>query len=163
MPRVARQHGRVEIVNLQHVMPAPRAAIRKALRIVMREEIGREVDVSVALVDDRHIARLNERFLGHEGPTDVISFSLGEDAGVFGEIVISAERARDEARRRRLAPAGELLLYAVHGMLHLAGHDDATPAEARRMHRREAEILRRFGALRPSRGRRMSRKSRSAT
>ncbi len=134
----------VEIVNRQKTMRVPRAAIRAALRRVMTEELGRELDVSVAVVTDREIARLNEAFLGHAGPTDVISFSLGEDAGPFGEIVISADRAVDEARRRRIEAPRELLLYAVHGMLHLAGYDDRTVRQARRMHRREAEVLRLF-------------------
>lgn len=136
----------VEIVNRQKTLRVPRAVVRAAVMRVMIEELGRRVDVSLAFVTDAEIAGLNGKFLGHPGPTDVITFALGEDEGAFGEIVISADRAADEARRRRLDPMRELTLYAVHGMLHLAGYDDTTAADARRMHRREAAVLRRFFA-----------------
>ncbi len=141
----------IEIVNRQKTMRVPRSAVRAALRRVMIDELGCELDVSVAVVTDREIARLNEAFLGHAGPTDVLSFALGEDGGPFGEIVISADRAVDEARRRRLDPRRELLLYAVHGMLHLAGYDDATRAARARMRRREAEVLRALAPFERSR------------
>jgi probable rRNA maturation factor len=136
----------VEIVNLQSSMRVPRAAIRRAVERVMREDLARTVRVSVAVVTDPRIAEMNREWLSHEGPTDVITFDLAGETGdagddVFGEIVISADRALDEARRRGTAPARELVLYAVHGMLHLSGYDDLSPADARRMHRREAEIL----------------------
>ena len=139
----------VEIVNLQKSMRLPRRAIARAIALVSREELGRDVRVSVAVVTDARIAELNRAWLGHEGPTDVLSFALGDGRpggdDVFGEIVISADRAIEEARRRGLDPEREFLLYAVHGMLHLAGYDDTTPAKAKRMHRREAEMLRRLG------------------
>ncbi len=76
------------------------------------------------------------------GPKGAAHNRGASPAGPFGEIVISADRAVEEARRRRLDPRRELLLYAVHGMLHLVGYDDATPAARARMRRREAEVLR---------------------
>ena len=153
----------VDIVNLQRTMRVPRAAIRRALAVVMREDLGREVRVSLAVVTDRRIEELNRAWLSHEGPTDVITYELADAADgpgpsgprsasgsrgpaaaddVFGEIVISADRALEEAKRRGLDPARELVLYAVHGMLHLSGYDDLTTADARRMHRRETAVLR---------------------
>ena len=67
---------------------------------------------------DTAIADINQRFLGHTGPTDVISFNLGEGTG---EIIVSAERALAVATRLRRKPAAELALYLVHGLLHIAG------------------------------------------
>ena len=137
----------IEIVNLQRCMKVPAALLRAAVRRVMTEELAREVNVSVAVVDDDRIAELNWVFLGRPEPTDVLAFPLDEGRSaadpeqVFGEIVISAERARREARMRHAEPETELLLYAVHGMLHLAGHDDRTPRERKRMRHRETDIL----------------------
>ncbi len=142
-----------EIVNLQKSMRLPRKAIREAVDLVAREELERDVLVSLAFVTDRHMARVNEQWLRHHGPTDVISFPLAEKhAGpddVFGELVISTDRALDEARKRGLSSRRELLLYVVHGMLHLAGFDDLKARDAKRMHRREEEILRALGEANP--------------
>ncbi len=125
----------------------PRGKLRAVLKHVMMEELGREVNVSVAVVSDQRIAELNKAFRDHIGPTDVLAFPFGEkeigseDQKVFGEIVISAQRARHEARLRHIKPELELILYAVHGMLHLVGYDDQSVQAAKKMRRREAEVL----------------------
>ena len=95
-------------------------------------------ELSFALVDDNTIAAINQQFLNHTGPTDVISFNLG---GGLGEIVVSAERAVIVARQLRRPPADELALYLVHGLLHLAGCDDRTPAQRRAMRAAERRCL----------------------
>lgn len=110
-------------------------SIREAVsRALARKEMSGMI-VGVALVDDRTIAELNEKFLHHKGPTDVIAFRLDNGApdGFFGEIVVSTETALREARRRRIAVEEELLRYCVHGALHLAGYDDRTSAQRKRM------------------------------
>ncbi|MCX7825129.1 MAG: rRNA maturation RNase YbeY [Verrucomicrobiae bacterium] len=95
-------------------------------------------NLSVALVDDATIAALNQRFLNRPGPTDVLSFNL---APGLGELIVSAERAVIVARQLRRPPAAELALYLVHGLLHLAGFDDHTPAQRRAMRRAERQVL----------------------
>jgi probable rRNA maturation factor len=141
----------VEIVNLQKKVKVPTRKLRAAVEHTIREELGRDVCVNVAIVTDEKIAELNEDFLERKGPTDVLAFPFGEDEAVdepdrlFGEIVISADRARAEAKARRIDVAQELVLYAVHGMLHLAGYDDLTAKEAGKMHAREVRILRDLG------------------
>ena len=94
--------------------------------------------VTVALVDDDTIAELHERFLNKPGPTDVLSFP-------HGEIVVSGDTARREAERRGIRPLHELLLYVVHGALHLLGYKDGTQQEREQMRAREREVLSRFG------------------
>ena len=115
---------------------------RIARRALEAEGIDR-AEVSIAVVDDATILVLNRRHLGHDWPTDVISFGLsGPGAAVLaGEVVVSAERAAAEARRRGADPLAELALYLVHGLLHLCGHDDREAEAAAAMHRREAEVL----------------------
>jgi rRNA maturation RNase YbeY len=75
----------------------------------------------------------------------------GQD-DVEAEVVVSAERALAEARSRGLPPQGELLLYCIHGLLHLAGYEDATPAGRRRMWRRQLRHLAGAGFRVPGRG-----------
>ena len=84
----------------------------------------------------------------NDQPTDVLSFDLSECTRrgcVDGEIVVSAETAARRAEGNEHTPAAELLLYIVHGCLHLAGHDDRTPAGNARMHAVENEILTALG------------------
>lgn len=94
--------------------------------------------LSIALVDDAGITPINEQFVRHAGPTDVISFRYaslpGAPAGA-AELIINVERAVQEARRRGHPVAHELGLYVAHGCLHLTGEDDATPAQRTRMQR----------------------------
>jgi probable rRNA maturation factor len=96
-------------------------------------------ELSVALIDDAAIAAISQQFLNHVGPTDVISFDLGDG---LGEIVVSAERACIVAKKLRRTPSAELALYLVHGLLHLAGLDDQTPAQRRAMRAAERRCLR---------------------
>lgn len=106
------------------------------------------VELSVALVGDRRMANLHEQFLGIGGPTDVLTFSMEVDEVghvLAGEVVICVPEARREAKRRNIPLERELLLYALHGMLHLCGYDDRTAADFRMMHHTEDEILKRLG------------------
>ena len=104
------------------------------------------LDLSIVVVDDERIHEINRQFLEHDYPTDVIAFDLASDEpGVDGEIVVSAATARREAADRGINPASELLLYCVHGTLHLLGYDDKQPQDRTRMHARQRELLARFG------------------
>jgi probable rRNA maturation factor len=107
------------------------------------------VRLEVAFVSDREIGRLNRAWLGHRGATDVISFPMSERARgtdpLLGALAVSVETARREAASRGHATYHELLLYVVHGVLHLVGHDDGTARERARMRRAEATALRVLG------------------
>jgi probable rRNA maturation factor len=94
------------------------------------------------------MATLHKRFLNESGPTDVLTFELAHDARnqtTSGEIIICLTVAQKQARKRNHSVARELLLYALHGLLHLSGFDDRTPADFKVMHAREDEILTRLG------------------
>jgi probable rRNA maturation factor len=120
---------------------------RLAKRVLAREESGR-CDVTVILVDNAYIRSLNRRWLKRNAPTDVLSFAmnLGPDAaynyGVLGDVYISVERAREQAREYGVSFQEELSRLVVHGVLHLAGYDHEKPAEARKMRSREETFLR---------------------
>ena len=138
----------VEIADQQHHLPLDRRLLRKAVRRVLRDAGLRKARISVAVVDDATIARLNWRYLRHRGPADVLSFPLDESDGLEGEVVVAAETALRQAPRYDWSPHDELLLYVVHGVLHLVGHDDASPASRAQMQQRESEILEGLGIKR---------------
>ena len=104
--------------------------------------MGRErwEDVAFIIVDDEGIRRLNARFMMRDEPTDVLCFSYTPLPGVTdprsAEIYINAQRARLVGRRFG-GVARELALYIAHACNHLTGADDASPAQRRRMRRRE--------------------------
>jgi probable rRNA maturation factor len=123
-------------------IPAARLA-RAAARALAA--VGRPAGlVEVAVVGDGEIRELNARFRGIRRRTDVLAFPLeAAEAAVplVGQIVISADAARRQARRAGVPVALELELLVTHGTLHLVGYDDRDPVEAELMHRREREIL----------------------
>ena len=137
--RRMRLRGRVSTERIR------RTATRALASLGRRRE-----HVHVTLVDDVTIRRLNARHLGARRATDVLAFNL-EAPGpspLLGEVIVSVDTARRQARRLRVPIALELDLLVVHGVLHLAGFEDGDPEAARRMHEREREILS------PARGRR---------
>jgi probable rRNA maturation factor len=115
-----------------------RSACRQLLRRIAADHEIAAGEISVAVVDKATIARLHAQFLQDPSPTDVLSFVLARrDAYLEGEIVACAEVAAEVAQRLHRPADGELLLYIVHGMLHLVGYDDLTLPEARTMRQRE--------------------------
>ena len=102
--------------------------------------------VTVILQDDAESDEAHRAVMGVEGATDVITQGFdampGEEEGVYGELYVNCERAIAAAPKRRgWSPAKELLLYVAHGMDHLSGADDHSPADYARMRRRELAWL----------------------
>lgn len=124
----------------------PDGLVRRAVRAA-REHGGRpELAASIVFVTDRALARMHARHLGDASFTDVITFDLSDEVGgPLLELYASAERARSVARRRSVASRRELLLYVVHGVLHLCGFDDHSRADRARMRRAETAVLSRLG------------------
>ncbi len=118
--------------------------LRKAVTLVKNAPS----EVSVALVNDRRMSDLHEQFMDIAGPTDVLTFELDHSPQgrcVSGEVVVCVPEARRRSREIGHRIEHELLLYALHGILHLSGHDDRTASAYRRMHREEDRILTAIG------------------
>jgi probable rRNA maturation factor len=131
----------VEISNRQDRLGCNARRIRQVLRRAFRGS-GRGAELSVAVVGDEEITRLNRRFLGRGRPTDVMAFCYGtSEDHVEGEIVVNADQALRESKLAGHGAGDELLLYVVHGALHLLGYDDAGPQQRALMHARALEIL----------------------
>ena len=94
------------------------AAVRRAI-----VADGRETELSVTLVDDAEIRRLNREYRGRDRPTDVIAFSLGSPEEPLGDVYVGADQARRQAEALGMPLSEELVRLAIHGTLHVLGHD----------------------------------------
>jgi probable rRNA maturation factor len=134
----------VSIASPQELVALPHGQLKDCARAVLGGEEIREAKVNLAFVDDATIAGLNQRFLNHAGPTDVITFpySCRGAKKLEGEVVIGVEVAQRQAAERGHEIILELCLYVIHGTLHLCGYDDRSPRDAAVMRRKEREYLR---------------------
>jgi probable rRNA maturation factor len=99
--------------------------------------------VNIVFVSDRRIRTLNRKYLGIDSATDVMAFGDDRTGGgsLVGDIAISSDKAKTNARLFGTSFREELALYVIHGILHLAGYDDRTAREKRKMRKMEDEII----------------------
>jgi probable rRNA maturation factor len=124
--------------------------LEKAAQAVLELSGVSDGDLTIALVDDARIQDLNRGFLGHDVPTDVLSFPANEpdpETGrrYLGDVAISLARAAEQAAERGHPVEAEMQLLVVHGVLHLLGHDHAEVGEKDRMWAAQAGALERLG------------------
>jgi probable rRNA maturation factor len=103
-------------------------------------------ELGIVLVGAKEMASINEKFLGHEGPTDVITFDYSEEqkSQLNGEVFVCVEVAEKQAKEFGTNPQSEIVRYIVHGILHLAGYDDLQPAARRKMKQHEGRLVRKL-------------------
>ena len=125
--------------------------LRAIVRSTLALERTRAGEIGLRLSDDAELRALNRQWRGIDRATDVLSFPYDAEPanGVSGDLVISMERARAQARRYRVSLGRELARLVIHGTLHLAGHDHHRPGERLRMRRAEGRAMR--GAVAPIR------------
>jgi probable rRNA maturation factor len=109
-----------------------------------------EIEMSVVIETDDQLCDLNQRFLGINAPTDVLSFPADEidpDSGlrILGDVIISFPRASEQAEAASEALDDELQLLVVHGTLHLLGHDHSNPEEKAVMWQEQQRALDKLG------------------
>jgi probable rRNA maturation factor len=111
---------------------------------------GAAVEVSVSFVDEARMAALNQQYMGHDVPTDVLAFPIDDEPGVaasaeaprlLGDLVICPAVASGNAADHAGTYEDEIALLLVHGVLHLLGMDHAADADRARMQARERELL----------------------
>jgi len=136
----------IDVANEQSHVEFDERRFRRAVEMILEDAGKSAATVSLAVVDDEAMARLHLRYLGKDEATDVLSFPLKDDDGPLeGEVVVNAETAANVADWYRWTPEDELLLYVIHGVLHLAGYRDMTPEEKAAMQQQQRYYLTRLG------------------
>jgi probable rRNA maturation factor len=136
----------IELADEQTAVTVDRQRIERVVRRILSDAGIKQARISIAVVDDPTIHELNRRYLAHDEPTDVLSFVLEQGPGMLeGEVVASGDTARRTAEQLDWPAEDELLLYIVHGTLHLVGYDDVTPELRRVMREKERAYLAEIG------------------
>lgn len=128
-------------------MPVRLPQIKRIVRAILKEKNISQGDLSLAFVTSKHIRALNKKFLRRDYATDVLAFERagrlksGKRGELRGDIVISMDAARKNAKTFQTSPAYEMVLYVVHGILHLLGFDDHKAASIKKMRREEHKLM----------------------
>jgi probable rRNA maturation factor len=135
---------RISVAN-PYEYPLEFQRLKDAARAVFEGEGVKACKVTLAFVDSPHIHRLNKQFLNHDEPTDVLTFPYSDSKkSLEGEVVIGHEVAKEYAADRGHEATLELLLYVIHGCLHLCGYTDTDAEGERQMRAKEREYLRKL-------------------
>lgn len=174
-PRRRGEEGELEVFVADEQADEPVDVARweaLARNVLEAEGVSGAAELAVLFVDEATMAELNERFMGHQGPTDVLAFPIDDDDVVIGRSpdgsTSGPDRGPDDdvplllgdvvvcpavASRNAPTHAGtyddELALLVVHGILHVLGMDHAEPGEAAAMQARERDLLARFHGAEP--------------
>ena len=162
-PRMSAPY-QILISNEQSSVAISADELRRVATLTLQSEGVVSAEISLAVVNDPAIHKVNRDYLQHDYPTDVISFLLdsghadprpalpihvqsrrGAGQWLHGDVILSAQTAQREAAEYGWEPQSEICLYLVHGLLHLCGYDDLTDEEQTVMRTREREILQQLG------------------
>lgn len=126
----------------------------KILEVTARNAIrslapGRDVDICISIDDDAVLAELNQKYLGISSPTDVLSFELNEnnpETGNFylGDILISYDRAKEQAQKAGHTTESEIRLLLIHGILHLLGYDHVDETQKKAMWEKQDLLIKKM-------------------
>lgn len=135
--------------------------ISDLLSYAAKEEMIDEAECSISFVSNEEISVINKEYRGKDKPTDVISFALeemtedeieviasGDMPRMLGDIIISVEKAKEQAEEYGHTFSRELGFLALHGFLHLLGYDHMTEQDEKAMFGRQDELLKGFGLSR---------------
>jgi probable rRNA maturation factor len=147
----------VEILNESGVDVDVAEFAQLARFTLRRLRVHPQAELCLKLVDEATIAQFNERWLGHEGPTDVLSFPMDElrptdddtpaEEGILGDLLLCPQYAAAQAPTYSRTPDDEMHLLTIHGILHLLGYDHAEPAEEQEMFTLQARLLAEWQAV----------------
>jgi probable rRNA maturation factor len=143
----------VSVVNHCRGLRVDRELLTKAVRLAARRHGMTSGLMELAVFSDSEISRLHKQYFGKRTTTDVISFDLGEPQSssrngpqtLQASLALGGQVARRQAKLHRTSINKELALYAVHGLLHLLGYNDAAARQAEQMHEAEDQLLSELG------------------
>ncbi|MFO8053408.1 MAG: rRNA maturation RNase YbeY [Candidatus Omnitrophota bacterium] len=136
----------MDILNRQKIKNVDIKKVRKYLGKIFSYLMIEPKRASFVLCDNSFIKKLNNKYFNKSIPTDVIAFPLADDIepDYLGEAVVSVEEAVLTSKELKIDWQKELLLYLIHGVLHLVGFRDDTPVERKKIEQKQQEVLARF-------------------
>jgi rRNA maturation RNase YbeY len=142
----------MDILNQQRIRKIDIEKVRGYLKKIFFYLSIESKKVSFVLSDNRFIVKLNKEYFSKNTPTDVISFNLADEIepDYLGEVVVSVEEAVAVAEKLKIDWQVELLLYLIHGILHLIGFEDSTAVQRKKMEKKQREILLKFQKIKLS-------------
>lgn len=124
-----------------------KAVLKKWISEIISGEKKKEGKIIFLFVSDKELFAINREFLQHETYTDIVTFDYSEGERISGEIYISLERVLENADKFAVTFDEELHRVMIHGVLHLCGYKDKTPAQKKEMREMEAKALKKLEAL----------------
>ena len=121
-----------------------KTSIRAWLLSIIKKENKQLGEINYIFCDDKHLLHINQTYLKHSTLTDIITFDYSENNMLSGDIFISIERVRENAKKYHVSFENELKRVIVHGLLHLAGYKDKTKELKTIMTRKEDHYLELF-------------------
>ena len=142
----------ITLKNLQKKILLNSHLITRITQAILRHENVCKADLSIVFVTHQRIRSLNRKYLRRDHVTDVLAFELGgtpslkgnherNGRNISGEIIISADAARANTKIYSTSLSREVILYVIHGILHLLGLNDHKPVDIKKMREREQELL----------------------
>lgn len=115
--------------------------IKKWIEAVVKSEKHKVNGINFVFVGDKELLKLNKQYLKHNTYTDIITFDYSEGKEISGDIFISVDRVKENAKKFKVKFDDELHRVMIHGILHLCGYKDKTPKDAKEMRKREDASL----------------------
>lgn len=135
----------IVIENLQKKISLKIPLIKKVVKIVLKQERVKNAVLSIVFVSSQKIRAMNIKYLGRAYVTDVLAFDLSDEKkdreSISGDIIISTDAVVQNSREFKTSEKHELMLYIIHGILHLLGYDDHTQKDIVKMRKRESELI----------------------
>lgn len=136
---------KIDIQNLQSVAKIDKKKVIECVDRALNAMGEKDAELSLMLVNDMYIRNLNWKYRRSDSATDVLAFPMRDSRGlsgsVLGDVVISAETAQREAKKRKKDFQEELDLYLIHGILHLLGYSDEKPRARKKMQDKQKELV----------------------
>lgn len=121
-----------------------RTRLKSFIEGVFRKEKKKLLSLNYVFCSDKRLLEINRQYLNHDYYTDIITFDLTESDAIEGEIYISVDRVRENAKNLSQTIQNELTRVVIHGALHLCGYEDDTNAQKLLMRKREDRYLKQF-------------------
>ena len=135
------------VIRRKHAKSIKTRLLRRIVSATIKLVFGtKDYELSVALLGEEEMTKINKIFLGHDGSTDVITFDYS-NGNLCGEILICVDEAITQARAFRASWQSELVRYLIHGVLHLKGYTDKVAAARRKMQREEERLLQKMASI----------------